>query len=219
MKKIVRLIAALGLISMVIAFAGCDMATEEDLLESTETEGGTGGKDNPENPATPGTGNSNSPLWVSFDGADMQVWDKTVKLTETKDGLEIKIGSLGWWGMCFCNKSDVGAENPECVTFDMSKVAKISFEAKASETAAMWISQSDANSIPQNEKVINLSTSFETKIYELSNPGTKDYGLFDIGGKKENNTTYKTNVVITIKNIKFLDSNGNETIPQRNTKK
>ena len=218
MKKMLKVLAAFAMIAMAISFASCDMATEDELLDDptkTTTGGGSG---------TGGGGGGaggGSALWSSFDGASMQVWQATpsspltASLAETEDGLEITIGSEGWWGMCFCNDASVGADmNP--VTFNMSKVATITFEAKASKNATMWVGQSPRNSNPANQKTISLTTSFETKTYTLSNPGTDCYGVLDLGGDPKLNNTVESDVVITIKNIKFLDANGAETTPSRN---
>ena len=158
-------------------------------------------------------------LWSMLDGADMQMWSDpsglTAELEETSEGLKITvIGNENWWGMCFCNNAatDVAAG---AVTFDMSKITKITFEAKASENASMWVSQSNAQAKVTNQKKIDLTTQFETKTFTLSNPGTKDYGVLDIGGG-DLSTTVKKDLIIVIKNIKFFDANGNETVPSRN---
>lgn len=228
MKKMFKLFATFAMISLVTSFAGCDLASEDELLNATpekttgtipQDAGSTGESGSSESGGASGaevsSGISTSPLWSMFDGADMQVWEGTAMLEETDESLEITIGSAGWWGMCFCNAASVGAKSSDCVTFDMSKITKITFEAKASEKATMWVSQSDAESKPQNQTKINLTTSFETKSFTLKNPGTKDYGVLDIGGG-DLGTTTKSDVVISIKNIKFLDANGTETVPTRN---
>ncbi len=220
MKKMLKIFAAFAMITMAISFASCDMATEDELLEDPKktTTGGTGGGGNSGGGGGAGGG---SALWSSFDGASMQVWQETpsspltASLAETEDGLEITIGSSGWWGMCFCNDASVGA-NSNPVTFDMSNVAKITFEAKASKNATMWVGQSPRSSTPANQKTISLTTSFETKTYTLSNPGTDCYGVLDLGGDPQQGHTVESDVVITIKNIKFLDANGAETTPSRN---
>ncbi len=211
MKKIVKLIAALGMLAMAFSFVGCDMATEDELngvVEGGNT-GGTGGNK--------GNGTAAStPLWSMFEGADLQVWEKTADLTPTKEGLEIKIGSLGWWGVGFCNAAGVGPSAGDVVTFDMSEVASISFEAKASENASMWVSCFDQSAGTPNPKVVNISTSYETKTVAISGNGRNDYGVLTIGGNNETGTTVKTGVRITIKNVKFLNSAGTEITPKRN---
>ena len=79
----------------------------------------------------------------------------------------------------------------------------------------MWVSQSNAQAKVTNQKKIDLTTQFETKTFTLSNPGTKDYGVLDIGGG-DLSTTVKKDLIIVIKNIKFFNANGNETFPSRN---
>ena len=216
MKKMLKIFAAFAMITMAISFASCDMATEDELLEDPKktTTGGTGGG------GGGGGGSSSSPLWASFEGADMQVWKATkdspltADVEETDEGLKITIGSENWWGMCFCNDAAVGADD-DPVTFDMSKVEKITFEAKASKAASMWVSQSDNKSKVINQKKVTLSTEFETKTYTLSEPGTNDYGVLDLGGG-DLGTTVESDVVITVRNIKFLGADGSEKNPTRN---
>ena len=245
MKKMLKLFAAFAMISLVISFAGCDMATEDELLDdaaSTEQTSGNGGSNsnNSGNNSTSGNNNSNTPvstggnnsdssddsgdeasLWASFEGASMQIWKTeyepynfTADLDETDEGLEITVLDEGWWGICFCNDASVGKDSPDVVTFDMSNVAKITFEAKASKKGSIWIAQSPRDSNPYNQQTISLSTSFETKTYKLKNPGNDCYGLFDLGGGEGN--IVASDSVITIKNVKFLDANGNECTPERN---
>ena len=206
MKKIVKLLTALGLISLMVSFAGCGLKTEAELLNGTTTRGGEA------------NGGGSSPLWSSFDGADMQVWviegtsTTTADVAQQSDCIEITIKDAGWWGMCFCNDKAVAAnQNP--VTFDMSQVKTITFEAKASQTASMWVGQ-----IPSglaNQYKVDLSTDFAEKTFNLSNPTNHDYGVLAIGGG-DLETTVTTGVKISIKNIKFLNEAGAEIAPSRN---
>ena len=214
MKKILRLITALGIVSLLISVSGCDMATEEELLAAA---GKTINNNDSNNNVSPG--NSSSSIWSMFDGADMQTWEGTVSLQETGEGLELTINNGVWWGMCFCNSAGAKPTDSDCVTFDMSKVKTITFEAKSSEKASMWICQSDSAAETIDKKKIDLSTDFGTKTYTLSNPGKKNYGVFDLGGSNDANglfTTSKVDLVITIRNVKFLDANGKEIVPSRN---
>ena len=208
MKKIVKLVIALGMLSLLFSFAACDLPTESELL------GGNNKIINNDDPVIDNPGSGSSALWSTFDGADMQVWENTATLTETEEGLDIEIGNAGWWGMCFCNAASVGP-NDGAVTFDMSKVKKITFEAKASEKASVLIAQSDSKATDVNHKTIDLSTNYLLKSYELKSPEKNAYGLFDLLANSKGGTS-KTGVVISIKNIKFLDANGNETVPTRN---
>lgn len=208
MKKLLKIFAAFAMFATAISFASCDMATEEELLNKKTTAGGGGGA------------GSGSILWSSFDGAAMQVWQSefepynfTASLAETEEGLEITVLDEGWWGMCFCNDASVGA-NSNPVTFDMSKVKTITFEAKASKAGDIWISQSPRDSKPVNKQTVTLSTEFATKTYTLSNPGTDCYGVLDIGG--EGSGIVASDSIVTIRNIKFLDAEGTETVPSRN---
>ena len=206
MKKIVKLLTALGLVSLMVSFAGCGLKTEAELLNGSTTRGGEA------------NGGESSPLWSSFEGADMQVWviegtsTTTADVAQRSDCIEITIKDAGWWGMCFCNDKAVGA-NQSPVTFDMSQVASITFEAKASQTASMWVSQIPGATA--NQQRIELSTDFAEKTFNLSNPTNHDYGVLAIGGG-DLETTVTTGVKISIKNIKFLNEAGAEIAPSRN---
>lgn len=204
MKKIVKLLTALGLVSLMVSFAGCGLKTEAELLNGTTR----GGEEN---------GGSSS-LWSKFDGADMQVWviegttTTTADVAQQADCIEITIKDAGWWGMCFCNDKAVAAnQNP--VTFDMSQVKTITFEAKASQTASMWVGQMPSGL--DNQQKIDLSTDFAEKTFTLRNPTNHDYGVLAIGGG-DLETTVTTGVKISIKNIKFLNEAGAEIAPSRN---
>ncbi len=214
MKRIVKLLTTIGILSLLFSFVACDIPTESELLGNVDK-----AVDKETNVKDPGNVSGDGPLWSMLDGADMQMWSDpsglTAELEETSEGLKITvIGNENWWGMCFCNNAatDVAAG---AVTFDMSKITKITFEAKASENASMWVSQSNSQAKVTNQKKIDLTTQFETKTFTLSNPGTKDYGVLDIGGG-DLSTTVKKDLIIVIKNIKFFDANGNETVPSRN---
>ena len=209
MKKIVKLLTALGMISLLFSFVACDIPTESELL------GGDNKNINNDDPVISSPGGGSSTLWSSFDGADMQVWENTATLTETDEGLDIEIGNAGWWGMCFCNAAGVGAGS-DAVTFDMSKVAKVTIDVKANQNASMWVSCFDQSANTPNPKKIDIGTSYETKEVALSGNGNRDYGVLAIGGNNETGTTVKTGVVISIKNIKLFTSTGEEISPARN---
>ena len=232
MKKMLKIITALAMVSLAISFAGCSMDTEEDLLNASPSTGKTGGSglnNGSGNQISTGGNNSGASddsddevsLWASFDGASMQVWKDewtkalTADLNETDEGLEITVGDSGWWGMCFCNDASVGA-NDGPVTFDMSKVAKITFEAKASKAGSIWVAQSPRDSNPANTQTKKLTKEFQTISYSLVNPGTDCYGVLDIGGDPNRGNIVASDSVITIKNIKFLDAKGNDCNPSRN---
>ncbi len=222
MKKMLKLFAAFAMISLAVSFVSCDLATEDELLETVA--GNNTPADNGVTPGTSGSGtgtdvstgggtgnsSSTSPIWSKFDGADMQVWQDTVTLTPTAEGLDIKVKNSDWWGMCFCNKADEDLAKG-AVTFDMTKVKTIKVDAKASAPVTIWLAQSDKDAAKVHDENFEIDTTFKTLTYELTNPSNRDYGVLDIGG---NGNPWKT--IITIKNIKFLDANGVETTPSRN---
>lgn len=218
MKKSLKLLAALGMLSMLISVVACDMPTEDQLLGATAKEGEEAGSSSGDSKDSASSTGTKSPLWSKFEGADMQVWviegttTTTADVSPKSDCIEIAIKSAGWWGMCFCNDKAVGA-GPNAVTFDMSQVASITFEAKASQTASMWVGQMPSGL--GDKQRVELSTDFAEKTFTLSNPTNHDYGVLAIGGG-DLDTTVTTGVKIYIKNIKFLNAAGTEIVPTRN---
>lgn len=203
MKKLKKVLAVLALAAFAASFTACFIPTEEELLAGAGKDSGTRGG-----------------LWSLFDGTDIQVWGSngnTADAKSTATGLDITIKAPeGWWGLCFCNDAKLSASSSGVITFDMSKVAKITFDAKASVSgASIWVSQSDNSAQPINQTKIELSDAFETKTFVLQNPGKNDYGVLDIGGG-DLGTTVTKDVVISVKNIKFLDSKNKEIVPTRN---
>ena len=210
MKKMLKLFAAFAMLSLAVSFASCDLATEDELLETVAEDpatpgntgsngtgsSGTGSNNNTGGTGTGGSGSntgnsgssSTSPIWSKFEGADMQVWVDTATLTPTAEGLDIKVKNADWWGMCFCNKADIGPEK-EHVSFDMTKIKTITVEAKASAPVTIWLAQSDSNAAKVNDKEFEIDTTYKTLTYTLSNTSSHDYGVLDIGGDK---TPYKT---------------------------
>lgn len=159
----------------------------------------------------------NSVLWSSFDGTDLQIWDGTFTAeTDNTNGLIITVGSVGWWGGSFCNNGATAANAVDVVTFNMSNVAKITFDAKASATGSMWVSNSNSSATGQGLTAITLTTEWATKTFNCSGSvSANDYAVMAIGGG-ELSTTTTSGYKVYIKNIAFWNSSGVEITPSRN---
>lgn len=164
-----------------------------------------------------GTTTATDKLWKTFEGADLQIWPNGDSFTadDTKGYLEVTIGSLGWWGGCYCDSKSGKVGTAGYVSFDMSKVAKITFDAKGSATGSFWVSQSDKDSKTANQVAVSLTTDWVAQTYTTSGTSSTDYGVLDIGGGDKATTTtagYK----VYIRNIAFYDASGAEIVPTRN---
>lgn len=202
MKKIKTIIAVLTAALVMGAFVGCTASTSSPDSGSGDS-GGSGGS---------GGSGTTSGIWSKFEGADIQIWSNTFTAEEdSTDGLVITVGSVGWWGGCFCNAGAVAPTASDVVTFDMSNVAKITFDAKASASGSMWVSCSDSAANTKGKTTMNLTTDFVSQTFNCTgNVSSTDYGVLDFGGENASGT------IVYIKNIAFYDSTGTEIVPTRN---
>ncbi len=204
MKKLTKIFCEASLAFLAFAFTSCADAIVNDgsnvrsYVDSSNS-GASGG-------VIP---------FSKFEGCDLQIWENTFTATTTTEGLVITVGSVGWWGGAFVNNGAVGPTDSGVVTYDMSNVSKITFEAKISAAGDIWISTSDSNSNAgaARGKSFTLTTEWSESPYEFEiSEGTNkvsanDYGVLAIGGGNSEGTT------ITLKNIAFYDASGNEIVP------
>ncbi len=190
---------ACGLLVAAAIFSGCaDAATADD---------GSSGNDGD-------SSGTNTVLWSKFEGADLQVWSNTFTAeTNDTDGMIITVGSSGWWGGCFCNNAADAAG--AATTFDMSNVAKITFDVKGSAAGSFWVSCSDSTAATKGQTAIALTTDWVNKEFSCASyVGSTDYGVLDIGGG-DLSTTATSGYKVYIKNIAFWNAAGNEIVPAR----
>jgi len=199
MKKITKCIGVCSLLVSAALLSGCTNPATADT-------GSNGGG---------GSSTTNTVLWSTFEGADLQIWGNTFTAESSDtDGLVVTVGSAGWWGGCFCNDGTVGAATSGVITFDMSKVATITFYAKASAAGSFWVSQSNAAAVVTNQQAESLTTDWQKYTYTCSGTGSTDYGVLDIGGG-DLSTTTTAGYKIYIKDIAFQNSSGTEIVPTR----
>ena len=149
-------------------------------------------------------------LFKTFAGCGVQIWqdewnnhDPTFTIDYAKG--EITVGSVGWWGGAF-GSYDNGKANGG--TFNLSKVAEIRFDAKASTYGTIYFNVDD-----KNKAELDIPMEFMHYSIPVKKAGAKAVNLFVIGGVRDLNNPGTT---ITLKNISFYDAKGNEIVPQYN---
>lgn len=184
--------------------SGTDTTTDGTGATTGDTSGG-------------GTTTTTDKVWKTFEGADLQIWinGETFTADDSKGYLEVTVGSSGWWGGCYCDSKAGKVGTTGYVSFDMSKVAKITFDAKGSAAGSFWVSQSDKDSKVANQVAITLTTDWVAQTYTTSGTSSTDYGVLDIGGGDKNTTT-TSGYKVYIRNIAFYDASGKEIVPARN---
>lgn len=149
-------------------------------------------------------------FFKTFGGCGIQIWqdewndhDMTFSI-DYKSGT-ITVGSVGWWGGAV-GSYDNGVDNGG--TFDLSKVAEIRFDAKASTYGTIYF-----NVDKNNKNELDIATEYMTYSIPVKKASAKATNLFVIGGVRDLSDPGTT---LTFKNIAFYDAKGNEIIPQYN---
>lgn len=215
MKKSRTSFIVLFMMAIALLFASCQ-AESDPYDDSTSTSTQTGGSSSGGSTGSSTGGSSSTGLWSKFAGCDLQIWLNTFTAETGDDGIAITVGSAGWWGGCFCNKGSVGATDSGVVKYDMSKVAKITFDAKGSAAGAFYICNSDSAAQKKGGATIPLTTAWVSQTYSCSTSvSATDYGLFDVIGASDagTNTTTTAGYIVYIKNVAFWDASNNEIVP------
>jgi len=155
-------------------------------------------------------GVENAGLFKSFGGCGIQIWqdewnDHDVTFAIDYKSGTITVGSVGWWGGAF-GSYDNGVDNGG--RFDLSKLAEIRFDAKASTYGTIYFNVDNNN---KNE--VDIPSEYMTYSIPVKKASAKAANLFVIGGVRDLSDPGTT---ITLKNIAFYDAKGNEIIPQYN---
>lgn len=139
---------------------------------------------------------------------DLQIWpsgDSCSVSTDNEAMTIIRSTSFEWWGFAICSAPDVNDEKAT-VKYDLSSIAKITFEAKADEAGKTFY----LNMCTEDGKQ-EFETEKEYTTYTYDVDTTKSgnhYAIISIGSGASNPTTN-----LSIKNITFWDKNGNEVVP------
>ena len=151
-----------------------------------------------------------SVLFKTFGGCGIQIWQNEWGAHENTFDIDyvsgcITVGGVGWWGGafgCYNNGISNGA------TFNLTKVKKITLEAKASGYGTIYF---NIDSTMKNE--LDLTPNFKEYSVDVPFGKSKTEMLFMLGGVRDLND-YGTNV--WIQNIAFWDEDGNEITPAYN---
>ncbi len=195
MKKITKAIFALASAFTLLFLASCADAIVDDgthIRSYTSSEGGAGGA---------------VPFHMYNDVMDLQIWADNgggATAASTKEEL-IVTQTGGWWGIAICSKSNANDDTDSAKIYDMSKVAKVTFEAKSDKATSIWLSGCDN----ANKTTVTITDEYPEEPYEVefkTKIEGKHYAIVFIGGETADASWY-------IKNISFFDDSGNEIIP------
>ncbi|MCR5218275.1 hypothetical protein [Treponema sp.] len=190
-KKIISLAASLSLTSLIL-FTACT-SSKVKVETSSFTEEFV---------------SENVKLFTSFAGCGVQIWQNEWGNHEATFALDydkgcITVGSVGWWGGSFgCYNNGI----PDGSRLNLSKIKKVTFEAKASSYGTFYMNFDNGM---KNE--INVSKNFKQYTIDLSGLSKESDYLFTIGGVRDLN---ESGTKIYLRNISFYDNEGNETIPE-----
>lgn len=208
MKKVLKVIAALGMISLMGSFVSCNLLTEAELIaRNNETPGSNNGG------STTGDdtiGNAWGALFSNTNHSpiDLQVWQNFTG-TYDDNGMNVNFKSTEgaggvWFGGAIVQ--NMGAAVANSVYYDMSSVAKITFKVRATKSMPIWVGYSNQNQtdsfIKQN---INVATDWQT--ITITSPGvSKAWSIFAFGCENPGNV-YQ-NATLYFKDVTYLNSNG-----------
>ena len=221
MKKIIKLLTAIGMLSLLFSFAACDIPTESELLgikpgtDKTSVPSSDASNDSPTNTddasddvSTSDTiGDSWGALFSSTDHnpIDLQVWQGFDAEFDSENGMTAEIIGTKWFGGAIVQSS--GAQVADSIYYDMSSVKKMTFKVKASKNMAIWAGYSNQNKtdslIKQN---INVTTSWQT--ITVTGNGVKNaWAIFAFGSDGASNGD-----LLFFKDITYLDSNNKSVV-------
>ena len=217
MKKIVKLLAGVGILSLLFSFAACDLPTESELLGLTPgSENIPGVEKNPADNSSIGDNSSTDDEDVSTSDTigdswgsmfastehnpiDLQVWQGFDAEYDSEFGMKSEIIGGSWFGGAIVQ--NCGAKPTESLYYDMSSVKKMTFKVKASENMTIWVGYSNQNKndslIKQN---VNVTTSWQT--ITISGAGVqKAWTIFAFGSDGASDGSW-----LAFKDITYLDS-------------
>jgi len=207
MKKIIKSILAVVFSVTVLGLSSCTNALANDgdnIVSYVRGGSGAGGA---------------VPFHMYNDKMDLQIWEGTCSISPTGSELIVTPTGTGWWGFGVCsNASDAQS------IYDLSKVAKCTYEAKGNNAAIKMYATICATK--QNE----VTLTDEYAEYSFDTTGTCDeYKNGERTGKTVDVAQNNAQFIVTfgfasgssdnsfyIKNIKFFDASGNEIVPKIN---
>ena len=220
MKKLVKLLAAIGTLSLLFSFAACDIPTESELLgitpgnekipslDTSKDNTQTSNDNSSDDVSTSDTiGDSWGTLFATTEHnpIDLQVWQGFDSEFDSEYGMKSEIIGGAWFGGAIVQNS--GAKPAESLYYDMSSVKKMTFKVKASENMTIWAGYSNQNKtdslIKQN---INVTTSWQE--ITVSGAGVqKAWAIFAFGSDGASDGSW-----LAFKDIAYLDSSNKSVV-------
>ena len=221
MKKLKKLLAALGALTLLFSFVACDIPTESEILgngdktvindPSTDTSDTQPSNENNNSDEDVSTSETIGTSWGSLftntghNPIDLQVWQGFDAEFDSENGMTAEIIGSAWFGGAIVQSS--GAKVAESIYYDMSSVKKMTFKVKASKNMTIWAGYSNQNKtdslIKQN---INVTTSWQT--ITVSGAGVqRAWAIFAFGSDGASNGD-----LLFFKDITYLDSNNNSVV-------
>ena len=220
MKKLVKLLAAIGTLSLLFSFAACDIPTESELLgitpgnekipslDASKDNTQTSNDNSSDDVSTSDTiGDSWGTLFATTEHnpIDLQVWQGFDSEFDSEYGMKSEIIGGAWFGGAIVQNS--GAKPAESLYYDMSSVKKMTFKVKASENMTIWAGYSNQNKtdslIKQN---INVTTSWQE--ITVSGAGVqKAWAIFAFGSDGASDGSW-----LAFKDITYLDSSNKSVV-------
>lgn len=218
MKKIVKLLTAIGILSLLISFVACDIPLESELtpgVTKTPTENTTNNDDpssnndvsNDDVSTSDTIGDSWGALFSSTEHnpIDLQVWQGFDADYDSEYGMKTEIIGGAWFGGAIVQ--NCGSEPENSIYYDMSSVKKITFKVKASENMTIWAGYSNQNKtnslIKQN---INVTKSWQE--ITISGDGVqRAWAIFAFGSDGAPGGSW-----LAFKDITYLDSNNKSVV-------
>lgn len=201
MKKVLKLMAALGIISLMISFVSCSLLTEAELKVRNNEQPNNGG------PATGGGSDTIGNAWGSLfsntnhSPIDLQVWKGFEAKPDGDNGLKATVNGDEWFGGAIVQ--NFNPEPVDSVCYNMSAVKKVTFKVKASKNISIWAGYSTVSKSGDHiEQPINATTDWQD--VTINQQGVPEaWAIFAFGGPANSKGT-----TIYFKDITYLDSNG-----------
>ena len=220
MKKLVKLLAAIGALSLLFSFAACDIPTESELLgitpgnekipslDTSKDNTQTSNDNSSDDVSTSDTiGDSWGTLFATTEHnpIDLQVWQGFDSEFDSEYGMKSEIIGGAWFGGAIVQNS--GAKPAESLYYDMSSVKKMTFKVKASENMTIWAGYSNQNKTDSLIKQpINVTTSWQE--ITVSGAGVqKAWAIFAFGSDGASDGSW-----LAFKDITYLDSSNKSVV-------
>lgn len=207
MKKIVNILASLALAFFGLGLISCADAIVDDGSNVRSYVNSAGG------PGNSGANGGAVPFKTFNDIFDLQIWGDYGAgcATVNSSGALVITQTGNWYGVAICSDSAGSDDGDSYKIYDMSKVAKIKFEAKSDTEGSIL----GFSACTKDAESYTLSTEYQEFEYDMNEAAHAKKGTHYCMVSLVQNTVTES-VIHYIKNIAFYDANGNEIVPTVN---